>query len=488
MGRLRIGARSISTRWFINSLSVVVILLAIIDVGVYFFAKSYYYSAASQYLSAQANIVSGVLNQLYESSEASYDLAVKTAVEEFDKKEIIELMAVDKYGRVDISSSGFAAEAVDEMPDYELARASKNGEAITQLSLNRGSSSEKCLAACVMLNKTSSGYSAIRMVTSLEKIDRQVFNIAFFGGVFSVGIILLLLLMGVYFIKSIVQPIRQIADSARSLAKGDFSSRITPKTEDEIGELCRVFNYMADELENSETIKNEFISSVSHELRTPLTAIKGWAETIVELRDDETISKGMRVISEETERLSEMVEELLDFSRIQNNSLMLQKANMDVLAELADAILIYGERARQNGIEIRYDEPDAVAMIYGDKNRIRQVFINIIDNAIKYSKAQGSIEIETELSDGKITITIEDSGVGISAEDLPKIKTRFYKANNTVRGSGIGLAVADEIIRMHEGRIDISSVQGKGTAVTIVLPILQKKADEPEQRKDNELE
>lgn len=120
------------------------------------------------------------------------------------------------------------------------------------------------------------------------------------------------------------------------------------KSDDEIGELSEILNKMADELSQSEAMKNEFISSVSHELRTPLTAIKGWAETIGSMPyDRETVSKGMRVITTETERLSQMVEELLDFSRIQNGKFTLNKGNVDILAELGDAVLIYTEKAKK---------------------------------------------------------------------------------------------------------------------------------------------
>ena len=253
------------------------------------------------------------------------------------------------------------------------------------------------------------------------------------------------------------------------------------KNNDEIGDLACAFNDMADELENSEQIKNDFISSVSHELRTPLTAIKGWSETLSDGYDPETFDKGMRVISSETARLEQMVEELLDFSRIQSGRLSLQKANTDILAELEDALLIYGEKARREGITISYAEPEFICVVYGDKNRLRQVFINIIDNAIKYTDAGGSIEIRAEMTDSTISITVSDTGCGIAQSDLPKVKAKFYKANSTRRGSGIGLAVADEIVAMHGGSLDIESEQGVGTAVTITLPLVPKKGEADEQ-------
>ena len=167
-----------------------------------------------------------------------------------------------------------------------------------------------------------------------------------------------------------------------------------------------------------------------------------------------------------------MVEELLDFSRMQNGKFSLQKETMDVLAELGDAVLIYGESAKKAGITLKYDEPDMLPFIVGDKNRIRQVFINIIDNAIKYSDKGGLVSVQAGMADNShIVVDVSDTGCGISREDLAKVKTKFYKANYTRRGSGIGLAVADEIVTMHGGRLDILSEEGQGTTVRITLPI-----------------
>lgn len=467
--------KSIAARWFVNSFSIVAAIMLIAIVGVYFTAKSYYYNAVSQYLWSEANIISEVLSRYYEDSPSKYANEIRDIVEYFDKKNIMELMAIDKNGNPKISSSGFSPEIETLMPDYEEAMGSSTGKGEYIGRTDRSSVSEKYMAVTVAINPGNSDYTAIRLVTSLERVDSQLLKLALVSFGIAVFVLVLVLLLGIYFITSIVSPIKEMSRSAKKLAKGNFDQRIKVKRNDEIGDLCLTFNQMADELENSEKIKNDFISSVSHELRTPLTAIKGWSETIMEMRDEETLTKGMRVIITETERLSSMVEELLDFSRIQNKKLQLQKADMDILAELADAVLIYTERAAKNGIIINYHEPEGVAIINGDKNRLRQVFINIIDNAIKYSKNGGVIEVEAVLNPGRVEIKVSDNGCGIAKEDLPKVKNRFYKANNTVRGSGIGLAVADELVSLHRGRLDIESELGKGTTVSIVLPTIQKK-------------
>lgn len=461
--------KSIANRWLFNSFGVVAILLVVLNIAFYFVIRNFYYSSVRQYIETEASIVAGVLERFYDDTSSDYTDEMRTSVEEFEKKNYAELMAINAEGKVFLSSSGFSP-AEELMPDYEKALASSEGSGYH---IGYLKNSEKYMAVTVLLKSGASvSKSAIRIITSLDGIDSQIVALTIAIGAVSVMIIILVLVLGMYFIKSIVHPIRRIGTNARKLAAGDFSARIEIEQDDEIGELCSVFNYMADELENTENIKNEFISSVSHELRTPLTAIKGWSETINEIDDPATRKKGLGIITRETERLSSMVEELLDFSRMQNGKFSMQMSDTDIIAELADAVLMYGEKAKDDNIAIAFEADEDIAIVNGDKNRLRQVFINIIDNAIKYSASGGTVTITTEKNSERIVIFIADTGCGISKTDLPKIKNRFYKANNTVRGSGIGLAVADEIVKMHGGSLDISSELGKGTTVSITLPLV----------------
>ena len=243
------------------------------------------------------------------------------------------------------------------------------------------------------------------------------------------------------------------------------------------------------ELGAADRMKNDFISSVSHELRTPLTAIKGWAETMRDggTMDNKTMEKGMGVIVRETERLSGIVEELLDFSRMQNGRMILMMDRIDILAELDEAVYMMKERAVSEHKHLLYEEPELVSPVIGDKNRLRQVFINIIDNALKYTPSGGVVSINLKEENGMLHIVISDNGCGIPAIHLPRIKDKFYKANQTQRGSGIGLAVADEIMKLHSGALDIQSEEGVGTTVTISIPVLSPQKEETPNEGDNAL-
>ncbi len=463
---MKIRRRSIAARWFLGSFGIVAVLLIILDITGFFLIRSYFYGAVRQYIETQANITAGVVNRLFEESGSDYSDEVINSIEQFEKKNYAELMAINRDGKVYLSSSGFTPAESYDMPDYYDAAASDSHNGYY---IGRFSSGEHYMAYTVM-NSLSGG--ATRIVTSLTKIDERIYSLVLGVMALSAGILLLLFVLGIYFIRSIVRPIQRVGVTARKLAAGDFSVRIDNESSDEIGQLCDIFNYMADELEHSENIKNEFISSVSHELRTPLTAIKGWSETLEEIDDTDTRKKGMQIINKETDRLSGMVEELLDFSRIQNGHLSLQQSNLDIIAELADAVMMYEERAKSEGITLTLTDCEDIAVVYGDKNRLRQVFINIIDNSIKYGRKGGHTEVSASVNGGKIQISFKDDGVGIAENDLPHVKEKFYKANNTVRGSGIGLAVADEIVRIHDGSIDVRSIQGEGTEIIITLPLV----------------
>ena len=475
------GRHSVRRHWLMNTMGTVVVVLLVIEILLILAVRSYYYSAARQYMTSKMNIVTNYVMQNSGDATINYNSRIRSEVETYSDKDKVELMAVKTDGSIDITSSGFSPSNDVSMEDYTEAKNSATGTATAVFKLPSG---EKVIAVTSMISPKGCEFEALRMISSMKGVDSQIWVMVLIITAVAAVVVLLIFLSGMFFIRSIVYPVIKIGGITRRFATGDFSERIEKTSDDEIGELCDSINYMADELSNAEQMKNEFISSVSHELRTPLTAIKGWSETLTTMgpEDVETFRKGMRVITSETERLSQMVEELLDFSRIQDNRLQLQMATIDILAELGETVLIYQERARALGIKLDYYEPEMLPFVYGDKNRLRQVFINIVDNAIKYSDKGDTVSVEAYEQGGEICISVSDTGIGISKEDLPKIKTKFFKANHTRRGSGIGLAVADEIIERHNGQLMINSEQGVGTTVMITLPCIEqtRKTEEKE--------
>lgn len=360
------------------------------------------------------------------------------------------------------------------MPDYELAKTAEEQIGVWH---GRAADGESIMAMTVMIRDGQNNVlGSVRYVVSLELVNRQLTIFSVLMLLFGLAIVFFVMLSSTYFVNTIVSPVAEIGRAARRIALGDYDFRIEKKYDDEIGDLCDTINYMAGEISAAEQMKNDFISSVSHELRTPLTAIKGWSETLREggAGDAEMTAKGLEVISDEAERLSGIVEELLDFSRMQSGHISMQFTRMDLLAELEEAVVLFRDRAKREGIELLYVEAAELPPIVGDRDRLKQVFINIIDNAIKYSNPGGRVRVEAADMGAHVQVVISDSGVGIAKADLPNVKNKFYKANRTRPGSGIGLALADEIVRRHKGRLEIESEEGVGTTVTITLPVAAK--------------
>lgn len=459
--------KSLSRRWFMNTIGVVFVILLISIVALSFTIRNSTYSGIEQALTGR---VDELLNWLGSGDQTASEFAAITRdyIERFPDKNEMEVMALNKSGRVFITSTGFEPEQDQKMPDYEEALASQDNTGKWIGVLNTG---EKVMAITRVVRDSGGGLiGSVRYLVSMERADLQTLRLILILVLAGVFIMLLITLSGVYFIRSILRPVRQVSAGARQIAQGDFDVRIDKARNDELGQLVDSINDMAGELAATERMKNDFISSVSHELRTPLTAIKGWAETLQEGADPKTAEKGMTVIIRESERLSGLVEELLDFSRLQSGRMRLTVSKLDILAELDQAVYLFTERARTEQKSLHYEETASLSPVYGDVDRLRQVFVNIIDNALKYTGAGGSISVSSQESEGWVRVIISDTGCGIPAEHLPNVKKKFYKANQLVRGSGIGLAVADEIVAMHGGTLCIESQVDVGTSVTISLP------------------
>jgi signal transduction histidine kinase len=325
----------------------------------------------------------------------------------------------------------------------------------------------------VETEKDGTPIGALRYVVSMQLIDRQIrLSVVAIGGTVLL-VLFFAALVSFYFIRSIVHPVEEIGRAARRIAKGEYAYRVVKHNNDELGELSDTINYMASEIERAEQMKNDFISSVSHELRTPLTAIRGWTETMQSVGDEDPalLRKGMEIIAEETDRLSGMVEELLDFSRMQSGKLTLQFDTVDVVALLEEILFLFKDRAEKKGVFLRLAGKDALPSISGDAARLKQVFINIVDNAIKYSDAGDTVRVDYATVGKYVQVVVGDTGKGIAPEDLPHVTQKFYKADVTRPGSGIGLAVADEIVRGHGGTMEIDSKLSVGTGIIINLPV-----------------
>ena len=460
--------RGIRRRWLINSVGVV-LLVMVLAVGTFSAAIwSYYYSTTISDLTRRASTQAGGFASY---TRSQYWANAQNAVQSFEEKTKLELQFLDTTGSVQYSSNDLAAGTTPDTP--EIQRALSDLVASNWIGADPDTG-ERVVAASAPIIYHGQAVAVVRYVTSLRAIDQQFFLAVGLVCLLAAAIFALVYFSNLYFVRSIVEPLASITETARLIADGSYGVQIEKKYDDEIGELTDTINDMSLKIRQSEKTQSEFISSVSHELRTPLTAINGWAETIQsgELKDPADVRKGLDIILSEARRLTNMVEELLEFSRIEDGRFTLSVEPLDLKAELEDAVYTYREFFRREGIELTYQDcPEEMIPIAGDPERLRQVFCNLLDNAAKHGGSGKRIDVSLQTAGEEAVIRIRDYGPGVPPAELPLIKNKFYKGSSKARGSGIGLAVCEEIVTRHEGKLEVGNAEGGGFVVTIRLPI-----------------
>ena len=469
----------ITRRWLRGNLLLTVLLLVLVEgMFLYSYTRSYY-NGVQQTMVRRFSSITGQLKMYTgdtaQKASASRSVALRRMVEQFSDKDKYEFMLLDSYGGVIASSSGTDADGIVTQSDFEQAQDAVDGMGVA---LYKTQSGEQVMSVCYLVPYAAEDVAAMRLVTSMTLVTRQLKNAIAVSAVIVLAILVFTVMSGLYFVRCIdVVPLGQVERTAASIARGELDVRlpVTGDQRDEVDRLRGTINQMAEGWKETEDEKRVHQLGLPRKLHA-LTSIRGWVETLRALNDpaDENYRKGLEIINNETVRLYNMVEELLDFSRLQNSRIQMNNHPLDLVAELTDAVLFCEARIRQEGMILSYTEPEEMIPVYADPDRLRQVFINILDNAIKYSAPGGRITVKLWKGQYKAFIEIIDQGRGIPPEDLENVKTKFYKGSNSVRGSGIGLALVDSIMTALDGTLDIKSTLGRGTVVTLGLPLYQK--------------
>ena len=461
----------IQKRWFFNTVSVMFALVCAAVVIVSLAISYYYYTSMESGLVAKAKTTTDFFGNYISQSYNDYYQSCITYAQTFEEKNTLELQFVRTNGQIIASSYGQWAGRAPQTVDIKQAVETKEIAVFTGTDPQTGEHIMAVSSPMVYTNGEVIG--VLRYVTGLRLMDQQIFLCVMIAIGFGAILMLLVLFNGKYFIRSIVGPVQEITSMAKRIASGSYGVQIQKKYDDEIGELAETINDMSNKISQNGQMQSEFVSSVSHELRTPLTAIAGWGETLLSAQQMDPVEtrRGMLIILRETRRLTQMVEELLEFTRMQDGRFTLNVQQCDILSEFEDTVFMYGSRLRQEGIELSYIETtDEIPEIPCDPARLRQVFLNILDNAAKHGGDGKKITASMTLEQNNVVVRIRDYGPGIPEDELPHVKMKFYKGSSKARGSGIGLAVCDEIVTMHGGTLTLENAVGGGTLVTITLP------------------
>ena len=470
--RQSLRIRGLRQRWLVSA-ALPIVMLVMLAVAVFTIASAqYYYSSMIADLEARARVSADTFTGYGVRSYGEYYRLASYSVETFEDKDVLELQFINTNGRVQASSYGLTAGTSPGTEDIAQAVSGNIGHF-------RGrdpQTGENILAVSCPLQFNTRVMGVLRYVTSLRAVEHQILINFFVAAGFALVVIVLVLISNVLFINSVIEPVAVVSDAARRISGGSYGIRIDNRYQDELGELVDNINDMSLKISQAEQIQQEFVSSVSHELRTPLTAINGWAETLEAdpVGNPEQTVRGLAIIGKESRRLTAMVEELLDFTKIQDGRFTLRIGTVDLVSELEDTIYTYRELFRQEGIEISYDSGEEdVPPIAADGERMKQVFSNVFDNARKHGGAGKRIDVSVRTGDESLVIRVRDYGPGIPPDELPFVKQKFYKGSSKARGSGIGLAVCDEIVRLHGGTFDVFNAEDghSGAVVRISVPM-----------------
>lgn len=470
--------KGIRRRWMVNSIGTIAVVLLLAVTAFSVFVGNYYYNSIRSAMQTQATTVSDFFSN-YATSEQVYLEMANYYINDFDKQDALELQFINTSGQIVLSSYGLTSGGSPDTAD--IAFAIKRME-VSSWSGQNPATGERIMAISAPIFYGDEVKGIVRLVSSLALVDRQFLLLILIAIGVSLVAVGMVYVTNLYFIRSIVEPMASITGVAKRIAAGSYGIQIEPKYDDEIGELANTINEMSQKIGQNNKMQTEFISSVSHELRTPLTAINGWSETLLsgEITDPESIHKGLSIIVSEGHRLSKMVEELLEFSRIEDGRFTLNVEPVDIQAEFEDAVFTYQQLYRKKHIRLDYHPcEEAFPPIPGDPERLRQVFSNLLDNAAKHGGNDQIIEAGIQRQENTVVISIRDHGPGVAEKDLPHVKEKFYKGSSKARGNGIGLAVCDEIITRLNGQLTIGNAQGGGCIVTIRLPMLNPTIHEP---------
>lgn len=467
----RFNMGGLRKRWLLNTVSVVFALGLVFVMAVTAAFAAYYYSAMESDLKNRARTTTDFFANYVDQTYNEFYQSCITYAQTFVDKDALELQFINSQGDLVASSFGQWAGQSPDTPEIQEAVSTRDSRTYVGRDPNTG---ERIMAvSSPMIYSNGEVIGVLRYVTSTRLVDGQILLVAMISALVLLMVLVAVMFTSSYYLRSIMNPVAQITETAKRIANGSYGVQIQTPYRDEIGELADTINEMSNKIAQNEKMQSEFISQLSHELRTPLTVINGWSETLLAGEDlDAGTRQGLKIISSEAKRLTEMVMELLDFTRIQDGRMTLSVEPTDIRSEFEDTVYMYGSRLAQDGIRLNYEDNDEdIPEIPCDAKRLRQVFLNILDNAAKHGGEGKRIDASMHYEDGTVVVRIRDYGPGIPEEELPHVKYKFYKGSSKARGSGIGLAVCEEIITRHNGRLDIGNAEGGGCIVTIRLPI-----------------
>lgn len=448
-------------------MAVILITVSILEVFLIASVDYYYHYSVRRILVNQAEISAAFFQQYFSGQDVARQS--ERLLRGFSQNSAAQVQIIDASGR--LLQDNVNVQALGSQIDYPDVRQARDGA----MGIWRGTSAstgESLLAVSYPLVTDGKTVGVVRYVASLTGTIATIRWIAALCIAAGLLVVAIVAVVSLFLSRTITGSIQELKLAADQMAEGNLSARAEKRYKDELGALADTLNTMASRLQRSDQLKNEFISSVSHEIRTPLTSIKGWTVTLKAAGGDSKalLEEGLDVIESESDRLTELVDELLDFSKLANGKITLSRAPVPIPELLQHVGIQLAPRAARLGLVLEIKAGDDLPVIDADANRLKQVLLNLLDNAIKFTPPGGTITMRADTLKEYIVLTVEDTGAGIPEADIGNVLQKFYKGSNSGAGSGLGLSICHEIVKLHGGYLKIESEPGRGTKIQAFLP------------------
>jgi signal transduction histidine kinase len=396
---------------------------------------------------------------------------LRTILAQFATRDQMELVIVTKRGEV---ITALNAPPNDDNPQTIEVRGAFNKQDIHDIRMSHGS---ETLYAGIPIEHEDHIYGVLRLGAAIAPIREAQGRVILILILVALSTGAAVSLIAWWIAKTLTRPIAQLTDAAKRMADGHLDQPVSTEGAEELAQLARAFNEMAKKLNAILENQRAFVANASHELRTPLTSVKLRIEALRDgaMQDPEVGSKFMAEIESEVDRLGKMVNDLLDLSRIEADLESHARADVDLVQLAQEARDAFSVRAGHAAVSVAVESPPPPITVKGNESQLRRLIDNLLDNAIKYTPGGGKVLLQISEADGDVKLSVQDSGVGIPPEELPKIFDRFYRGESPPlhaiqrESSGLGLSIAHSITRAHGGSIAAESQQGNGTMISVVF-------------------
>jgi Signal transduction histidine kinase len=484
--------KTIFRRYLRNTMIIIVISFLMLGTVMLVFFSQYWRSEKKEMLEKNANLLASISGSVLSQRETFYSREfMPVFLNNFPDQMGSDLFVAGMTGEVIFSSFKNERNVLKNSVDRQFLERATQGICLEQGTLDGFYKENYMVVGVPIVAIGESGDTvcvgvafAAASASALNDYQKEMLEIFLLASL--LALMVSFCVVG-FFSYNLVRPLRQMSAAVRSFGEGDFSVRVPVTSHDEIGQLAHSFNDMANSISGGESMRRSFIANVSHELKTPMTTIAGFIDGILDgTIPEKDTGRYLKIVSNEVKRLSRLVKSMLDLSRIDSGEMSINPTNFDLPNMIVTALLTFEQSIDEKNIEIRGLENTEHINVFGDQDLLHQVMYNLIENAVKFVDEGGYIAFSVSDGIDRTGIAIENSGPGITSDDLPMIFERFYKTDKSrsldKKGMGLGLFIVRTIIRLHGGEISVSSKVNEKTRFEFYIP---KRKQEPARGKEN---